>query len=384
MRKMSLLRVCLATWSFGVGDALASDSVALRPSIDVDAHAFLDAGHVGFDGQSDVNSSELRLFRIGVSGDYGQFSYVGNVDFGNEDVNVQDAYLTWKGLDAVNLLAGQYKVPTTLGFVSSVYARTLVEPGSVTSAFGSDRRLGVGFVTHNEDLNLQGGAFTTNVNSQSSDEGWAGALRVTYSPDLGLGDDGVVHVGASARYRDAGGGAQLIGYSQRPFTHVTDTKTVNTGALASSDVFYGFEGALLLGAFSLEGEYGQVEAECGVAACANSDPSFAAWHVDASYFLGGARNYSQTGAKFGRQHIFNSVDEGGLGALELVGRYDYVDLSDGLIFGGEQTTIAGGFNYYANKFVRLSVNATKIDSEGGPITQDDIYAATARLQVELY
>ncbi|MEQ9587166.1 MAG: hypothetical protein RJS97_04335 [Parvibaculaceae bacterium] len=60
-----------------------------------------------------------------------------------------------------------------------------------------------------------------------------------------FGENGVIHVRAWARNRDAGAVGKLPGYGQCPFTHVADVMRIKPGALAASDSVYGLEEAVL-------------------------------------------------------------------------------------------------------------------------------------------
>jgi phosphate-selective porin OprO and OprP len=73
-----------------------------------------------------------------------------------------------------------------------------------------------------------------------------------------LGEDSVIHLGTSVRFRDLDNDAdgKSVRYRQPPFFHFTSTRSVGTGDIADAenDVWLGGDAALVLGPFSLQGE----------------------------------------------------------------------------------------------------------------------------------
>ena len=132
-------------------------------------------------------------------------------------------------------------------------------------------------------------------------------------------------------------------------------------------------------------------------------PEYNGWYVTGTWFFGGHKNYNKEG-KWDRPTIDNPLrwNEGkGWGALELVGKYDVLDMSDkafnnaladarlrqlfpnvavntsvdpdsiaasklGLC--GEQRTWIIGVNWYLNDYVRLMFDYAEADLSGYPLT----------------
>ena len=59
------------------------------------------------------------------------------------------------------------------------------------------------------------------------------------------------------------------------------------------------------------------------------DPDYTGWYVEGSWFFGGHKNYDEEG-RWGRPTVNNPMfhGSGGWGALQLVGKYDVLDMSD--------------------------------------------------------
>jgi len=55
------------------------------------------------------------------------------------------------------------------------------------------------------------------------------------------------------------------------------------------------------------------------------------------------------------------VDKGGVGAWEVVARYSEVDLTDGLINGGEMSRISVGLNWYATPSFKATAQYGWVD-----------------------
>ena len=133
-----------------------------------------------------------------------------------------------------------------------------------------------------------------------------------------------------------------------------------------------------------------------------TSPEYNGWYVTGTWFFGGHKNYNKEG-KWDRPTIDNPLrwNEGkGWGAVELVGKYDVVDLSDkafndaggcpttrlypglastgsgtsatigapSLGLCGEQRTWIIGVNWYLNDYVRLLFDYSESDLSGYPLT----------------
>ena len=134
------------------------------------------------------------------------------------------------------------------------------------------------------------------------------------------------------------------------------------------------------------------------------DPEYDGWYVTGTWFFGGHKNYNKEG-KWDRPTIDNPLrwNEGrGWGAVELVGKYDVLDMSDKRLqrrrqvrlpdnpalsqlgstgewrlhpsahrasaLCGEQRTWIVGVNWYLNDYVRLMFDYAEADLSGYPLT----------------
>jgi phosphate-selective porin OprO/OprP len=138
---------------------------------------------------------------------------------------------------------------------------------------------------------------------------------------------------------------------------------------ANSHQKYGLEAALVMGPFSLQGEYIRVDVDTST----GTDPAFSGYYAYASWFLTGeSRPYGE-----GR---FNRVKAEG--AWEVAVRFSSLDLNDAGFAGGEQDDVTLGLNYYHSPNLRFMVNyvmASADPSSAGVEDEPDILQARAQV-----
>jgi phosphate-selective porin OprO/OprP len=100
-----------------------------------------------------------------------------------------------------------------------------------------------------------------------------------------------------------------------------------------------------------------------VSAQAVDDPTFKGSYVQVGWFLTGeSRPFRTNSGTFDRLRPVAKYTKGNPfkkkngGAWELVGRFSTVDLSDGLVEGGELTDISAALSWYPNAIARIQLN----------------------------
>ena len=114
-------------------------------------------------------------------------------------------------------------------------------------------------------------------------------------------------------------------------------------------MFWGLQAAALWGPFSVQGEYARLNVDLpGGAAIPQQqlssvlptapnpfigvpDPEYTGWYVEGSWFFGGHKTYDyKRRGQVGGQPVNNPMfhGSGGWGALQIVGKYDVLDMSD--------------------------------------------------------
>jgi phosphate-selective porin OprO/OprP len=296
-----------------------------------------------------------------------------------------DVVIEFKPNDTTSIMAGNIKVGSLENLTSTRFT-SFMDRGPFADVTDASYALGVVAKMNGFNWTAAAGVQGASINNADvtapasgqtdRNERLAYTARVTYAPVLT--DLDTVHVGAWARYRDSG--SELFGYSARPNTNFGD-KVIDTGNYAKADTTLAVEGAWLHGPFSIQGEYAQIKAEGTdssllAVGARRQDATFKTGYVFGSWFVTGEqRSYDATKGEFGRPKVLNPLTAGGTGALELLARYDYADLSDArtqavapasnLIAGaGKYTAWTAGVNYFPISYVRLTANYTraKVDS----------------------
>lgn len=322
----------------------------------------IDAGGVnapsGLGDKSMGFGTEVRRAYLGFDGTLpGGFGYRAEVDVAASEVEITDLYLTYKASKDLTLTVGQHKPFWGLEEVSSDLFTSFMERAPINTSFGFERRLGLSAAYSSGDILVQGGVFTDNVADLNNDENNSYSVdgRVVFMPHLAGGQ---LHLGGSLHYRDLNDGGTSVRYRTRPFLHNTDTRLIDTGAIpADSETGYGLEAAYINGPFHVTGEtHWQTVNRPGLA-----DPTFFGGYAEVGYFLtkGDTRGYKN--GVFDRVKPQNGVDKGGIGAVQVNMRYDYLDLVDAGIIGGKQSGYSLSLIWTPIAYVRFVANYGHVD-----------------------
>ena len=389
----------------------------------------------------DVSATQLRRARLGVEGVvYYDVKYILEVDFANDAVAVKDAYLQYQGVKIgdtpVYFRAGNFRTPNSFELLTSELFVDTVERAAFVNAWQLDRQIGFQISYWQDHWGLAAGIFGDRFNAANNPQplfpGFTGDEDVTFAARATVtpinrqvnGVNQVLHFGASVRTRDVGNDQPLLQYSQRGADFNLANNVINTGRIGKEDTFWGLEAATLWGPFSLQGEYSHLDVDLptsvlipgnppGANQLASVDnpfvsatgvrtpsPEYNGWYVTGTWFFGGHKNYNKEG-KWDRPTIDNPLrwNEGhGWGGLELVGKYDVLNMSDSSFNGaggcqstrlypniaptststfipasqlglcGEQKTWIIGVNWYLNDYVRLMFDYAQAELSGYPLT----------------
>ena len=388
-----------------------------------------DAGYVENPGDAIATrnlgfNTRARRIRLGAEGTIpGGFGYKFEMDFANSSVGFGDVVLTYVPKDRPwSLILGNHETWNGLEQISSSRFISFLERAQMNDAFTNTRRIGLslGLADKGNTARFNAGIFAAHsIDGSFDNEGWIGAARAVYSPQA-MG--GQLHFGANFQHREfqsnnagtasSSAGApstnQLGRYRARPFLQTTDVRFVDTGAFAArSDNIFGAEFAGVFKSLHVTGEaqwtkvnaYKAGDRATGLDAfsatnsvlVASGDPSFFGWYVEAGYFLTGETRGYRNGV-WDRTKVLKPFSQGGWGALQLNARYDTLDLEDGdlkqgftnnfttgaftpsnnLARGGTQTGYQASLIWIPEDYMRLLLQYTRTEVEGGP------FAATVR------
>jgi phosphate-selective porin OprO/OprP len=310
----------------------------------------------------------FRRARLFIEGEiYGHVKYKAQFDFAGGDADYKDVYIGLYDLKdclgcwVPEILVGQFKEPFSLEENTSSNYSTMIERSLMNSVVPA-RNLGVMLTDHfwKDRTTFSVGFFATDEEDSGNDdetgvseweEGWALTARGTMVP-FAKDMCHFVHVGAGFSHREV----QAQRYRTRPDTGF-GPRFVDTGSMDVEKIdLIGAELAVVWGSLSLQSEYTWVITD----APALDDPEFSSWYAMASWFLTGeSRNYKLASGVFDKTKVCcNFLDNECccFGALELTARYGTIDLTDGLVTGGELETMSVGLNWYLNTNTRVMFN----------------------------
>lgn len=335
----------------------------------------LDAGFFDQDAANRASYGDIedvrgfRRARLAAVGDVSEYvSYMLEMDFATAGrPSFMDLWFDVHQVPVLgNVRVGQFRQPFGLDELTSVRELTFIER-SFGFALAPFRQVGVGFHNNNESQRVTWSAsafgFPTDVWGDSfGDKGYGLAARITALPRY-IDDSRLVHIGFdyaltrpstdTLRYRSqpefsgplggAAGNAATV-----PF--FVDTNVMN----ASSSNLLNWELAAVWDSF-----YFQSEARLAIVDLTNGNTAtFPTCYGQVAYALTGEKRiYNKVGGVVNGLKPLNSWGEPcGYGAVELAGRYSYMDLNSGGVNGGRINDLTAGINWYLNQYTKLQFN----------------------------
>lgn len=335
-------------------DVIGGYEVSLEGLLQGDSNWFhndvadLNAGSTtrnGKDSEFDMRRSEVVLKGKGAKFDW-VIGYDGTID------KWLDVNLKWKNVFGTSyLVAGQYKQPNSLEELSSTRYNDFVSKAMVTNLYGVARRVGVAYGDDRPNWGYQVSVFgrelTRNLNQGA---GFGG--RFYYAPIVDTGH--VLHLGISALDYDTDH-FDTARPRVRPDADLATTRLVDTGALRDADRrrTYGLEGMYIQGPFKVQGEW----MEQTIDRFSHDDFTGDSWYVSGLWNVTGETWGYKSGLP---QQSLPNAPETGLWQVGL--RYDKTDLNDAGVFGGEESNITLGVNYYWRSNFKVALNYVDVSS----------------------
>ena len=394
-------RVTINASRFQIGSTDNSNFIRFRGNLHVDNRVF------GGDSVPETaDTFILRRVRPTIEGTFGGiYDFRFTPDFGGGRSIVVDAYAAARFDPGFIVTAGKFKPPVGLERLQSGSDIRFIERGLPTNLV-PNRDLGVQFSGDfaGGAISYQVGYFNGVTDGQSSDNlttpdvesdtGGDYAARVFFQPfinsdnfnlrglGIGLGSTwqdipGVATNTYLSAYRSPGQ-QSVFSYRANTATGVTPNNATfaNGERLRLAPQFYYYRGS-----FGILGEYTQVEQDVSrtVGGVTRSDSlTNSAWQAQFSWFV------------TGEEEAFRGFTPGstwqpgksGWGALELVARYQELDVDDDAFVGGansfanpltavsKETAYGVGVNWYPWNTVKLSLNYDVTRFDGGAATGD--------------
>jgi len=272
-----------------------------------------------------------------------------------DPIEMTDAYLRWNGKN-VRVTLGQQKAQFPLDQENSKFNTSFLERAAFVSAFGYTRRTGISGQYVTGDWGISGGIYTDPIlrlndvetNSSSFD------ARTYWSPQLAKTK---LHFGAAYHLRDLNDfRLASTRYQSRPALGITETRYVGTPALGvAKEHRFGIEAAFVQGRLHFASEAHWLKAERDLL----GDAKFFGAYAEVGVFLT-QDSRPLRGGMFGAITPRKPVGAGGLGAVQLNLRYDYLDLNSGAIKGGKQNGYLASLIWTPAASFRLMGQYTKL------------------------
>jgi phosphate-selective porin OprO/OprP len=283
-----------------------------------------------------------------------------------DEVRLDDFYLEYAG-STYSLFMGQNNALHHIEDRTSSNETPFNERSSIDQAFGFGKIFGLSYLTNGGNWSAGVGVETDKLDNPENpvdEENIAYVGRVTYAPYFQRTPDGSswLHLGLSARYRDNGSGATLLGYSATPGAASGGagfSAPVTTGSIAGRDTLYGGEVFFQHNTFGVGGEYMQLQGKLPTGV----DRTLEGGYVEAWWSpTGEGRNSQPTDGSWGRVTPRRTLgNDGGIGSILLTARYDFLDLNDSTTLGGEQKGWLAGVTWKPIAYVKFQGNYTNYE-----------------------
>ncbi|MEM9646287.1 MAG: porin [Planctomycetota bacterium] len=342
---------------------------------------------------------DFRRIRLTWTGEVPQnMEYRIQIDFNNpSSAEMKDVYLGFNSLPHnQKLLIGNQKRPIGLDHLNSSRHNVFAERPLAVETFNEDaRRPGVCMYGHTDDemINWRYGAFLLeNITRDGryrgdfNEGGLYGRLAASPWYDEISGGRGYWHFAVAGSVNQTDGDGQLDNddnanegrFRTRPLSR-SDQRWFNTNRIFGAENYeqLAVESMLNIGSLQITGEYFSTWLQRDALGGFNgNDVNFHGGYIFAHYFLTGEHiPLKRTGGTIDRVKPFENffvVDRckggtgRGWGALGLGLRYDYLDLTDSDIRGGEGYAVTAGLNWYWTAYSKLQANyiVGEIDNAG--------------------
>ena len=260
--------------------------------------------------------------------------------------------------EKINLSVGKQKEPISMERIMSMIQLPMQERTSVSDALMPSRNVGavISGTALDQRMTWAGGVFNDWFDTGDSFSDGANQLvgRVTWLPFISEDESNLLHLGIGMRHTDANEG---IRYSTEPEFNkaplYVDASVNGMPFAADNAMLYQLEASWRKGPYWLATEFVSNDVD----APAQGDPHFSGYHVTASWILSGEmRAYNKRAGILGPVPVAKTVNQGGWGAWEVGVRWSELDLTDGLIDGGEMDILSFGLSWWLTPVFNFNMN----------------------------
>jgi phosphate-selective porin OprO/OprP len=343
----------------------------------------------GFGELESKDGTEFRRARLFISGVlYKNVEFKFNVDFAGGLARMKDAYIGIKNIPVVGRVrVGHMKEPLRFDALTSSKYITFMERG-IPADLANERNNGILLMNDFFDnkLSVQTGVFRNADafgNDKDADKDVAITSRITTLAINNLEKEQLLHFGFSYSYRKPE--VEQYSISVRPKSHLSK-KYISTGDIDGVETvnIINFETAYSHGPFTFQAEYLNSSVKQNTIDMSETY-DFNNYYGQISYFITGEhRPFKSSYATFGRVKPKNNFMDGGkgFGALEFALRYTHTDLNSKTIYGGEQSDITFGTNWYLNSATRIMFNYVWTDIDKKDVGGGNLNIFEIRFQID--
>lgn len=288
--------------------------------------------------------------------------------YGDSKISLKDVFLNYTAGSHAICLGYRFE-PFGNARVGTSNYRFMTE-SSAERALGNKRKLGVSYSYNQKSLNVMAGVFSDGDIEKSKllNQGYSLAGKLVGRPLTG--NKKLIHIGVAPRFSSsskevafaAGAPTDLLAKDDNKVVSVKVDQVINQWKLD-------MELILLYNKWYFQGQYFQTHLNRFAASNYNAKGGY----MQAGYMiLGEKHNYNPATAM-----IVNPAPK----SLEVLFRYDKVNLNDIGFSGQKMSDISLGMNYFINKFVAAKVNYTYVMPEKNTVTGVGDYSVVqARVQ----
>lgn len=320
------------------------------------SRALLDAAVSGYGKENVQGYYRLEDFRVGFKAAYGQWEAKADIGLGGGKVAIKDLLLNYHFKNSVLSFGNAYE-PFSMDMLISTADLRFHQSAASVLAFTDSRKLGATYHFYTDSWYLATGVYTHNdINKIGSSQknAFVSTSRAVWRKQ---GEDHrLIHVGGAFSFR----------------TKQVNTEEPPVGTVDSEGITSMFPASLL------EAEVPNMGTEVkGVVEALYTAPR---WMVQAEYYFDrlnrtdGRKAYRPHGGYIqggfllkGRGFEYDAVygipsRPATPQAIELVARLNYTDMNDNRagIYGGEETDLSLGVNWYINQYLGVKLNGSYV------------------------
>lgn len=386
--------VVSASVAFGLTGAVHAQEQASETEAEFDSDGFtvesgdldltiggrlhLDTVAIESDNITFEDSTDVRRLRLDATLDLGKdWRFKIDGDIGGLSPGIYNAWASYRGFKDVELRIGNFIAPFNGENMMSSNNMKFVER-ALPSELAPNFLLGASVSYEGDNWSIIGGYFTNPIEDEeltNRDDGKSFVARGVFSPIDRRREALHFAVATEVRELDSGATSRVRAVPEFALTRQT---LLDTGVLGGVEGYtnLNLEAAYMIGPVLVKAQQTTRYNDAPTLL----DPEFTGASVEAAWVITGERQrYSSSTGTFGE---IRPDRDNAFGAWEVAARYSTLDLSDGLVAGGEQTNLTVGVNWYVNRNVRISANYVDAKAEPNRLAvADNPSAVMGRLQI---